>query len=290
MARKNNYPDWKDYEKQIFTAIKEEFPKAEVIFNDSIKGKESKTLRQIDVSIRFKENRKSVLGIVECKYFNRRVDIGKIDALLGKMVDLKASFGLIFTHLGFTKGAEQFAKKVGIGFRHIPFEFLKDFGYVAANGLEDVFMQEITYNEIYCEKCKKLNLYEIKVIRGFADFDEDIICPECKTPHLTNVRTDGGYKVIKRFNKKELSEKEYKDTIVNHILATRNEWDKKHTFLWDHLKDLPKDQLCFICSKHLDQGFPGTMSTEHEGHTICFECMMSSRILLIDYKALNIKQ
>ncbi len=134
------------------------------------------------------------------------------------------------------------------------------------------------------------NLYEIKVIRGFADFDEDIICPECKTPHLTNVRTDGGYKVIKRFNKKELSEKEYKETIVSHLLATREEWDKKQTFLWDHLKDLPKDELCLICSKHLDQGFPGTMSTEHEGHTICFECMMSSRTLLIDYKALNIKQ
>ncbi len=281
---KNRYPDWKDYEKQIFAAIKEEFPKATVTFNDSIKGKESKSIRQIDVSVRFKENRKSVFGIVECKYFARKVDIGKIDALIGKMVDTGAHFALIFTSLGFTKGAEQFAKECNIGFRQVPFEFLKDFGYVPANGMDDVFMQEITYNEIYCEKCRKLNFYEIKVVRGFADFNEDIICPECKTPHLKNVRTDGGYKVIKRFNKKSITEKEYKETIVCHLIATREEWDKKHTFLWEHLKLLPKDELCFICSKHLDQGFPGTMPTEHEGKTICFECMMSQRTLLLDSK------
>lgn len=56
----------------------------------------------------------------------------------------------------------------------------------------------------------------------------------------------------------------------------------KQTFLWEHLKHLPKEELCFICSKHLNQGFPGTMPTDHEGKTICFECMMSQRTLLID--------
>ena len=65
------------------------------------------------------------------------------------MVDLQASFGLIFTHLGFTKGGEQFAKKVGISFRRIPIEFLKDFDYAAANVLDDVFMQEITYSRAF---------------------------------------------------------------------------------------------------------------------------------------------
>ncbi len=281
---KEIYPDWRDYEKQIFSTIKEEFPEANVTFNESIKGAKSSTHRQIDVSIRFKEGSKSILGIVECKYFGRRVDIGKIDALLGKMLDLNASFALIFTHLGFTNGAEQFAAKVGIGFRKIPFEYLKDFGYVAANELEDVFMQEISYNKIYCEKCQKLNLYEIKIVRGFADFNEAIICPQCKTPHETSVRTDGGYKVIKRFDKKTLSEKELNDTIVGHILLTRIEWDKRNTCLWDDFDKLPKERLCFICYKELNQGFPGSMTADYKGHKICFECMMSSRTLLIDYK------
>jgi len=283
---KNKYPDWKDYEKQIHKAIEKEFPIAEICFNDSIKGKESNTLRQIDVSIWFTENKKNLLGIVECKQIARKVEIGKIDALFGKLHDVKADFGLIFTTVGFTKGAEKLAEKHNIGIRSVAFEYLKDFQYIPANELDDVFMQEIDYRPIYCKKCRKTNFYEIKIIRGFGDFDEDIICPECKTPHL-NTRTDGGYKVIKRFNSKEISDTEYTETIITHLLETRNEWDKKLSFIWDYNKTLPLEKLCSICSKELNQGTPGTFATTHGKYTICFECSMSSRTLLIDYNKIN---
>lgn len=274
--------DWKDYEKQIFKQLKDEYPKADVAFNVYVAGKESKTKRQIDILINRTEKRKKYLGLAECKYFNRKVDIGRIDSLVGKMMDIHADFGLIFSALGFTKGAEQYASKANISFRQMPFEFLKDFGFVNSNELDsDIFIQETEYIKSFCSKCNVTNLYEIKIIRGFADSDEDIICPECKTPHV-NTRTDGGYKVIKRFKKKEVTESEVDNFITEHLLKTRPTWDKKYLIEWEYGKHLLEDQLCFLCHKELSESFPSSFRVNYGGYLICNECYMSKRTLLID--------
>jgi restriction endonuclease len=275
-------PDWKHYEKQILELIKEEFPKAEISFDKRLLGIESKTLRQIDILISFTKSKKKILGIAECKNFTRKVSIGVIDSLLGKMIDLHADFGIIYSALGFTKGAEQFAKRTNIGFRQMPFEFLKDFGFIDSNSLDsEIFIQETEYRTCYCKKCNITNLYEIKIIRGFADY-EDIICPQCKTPQL-NSRTDGEYRVIKRFANKKVSENEINSSIVKHLLATRKLWDKKYSFEWSAYKNLPSKSLCFLCHKKLSN-FPSSFAIEHGKHTVCNECSMSQRTLLIDYK------
>jgi hypothetical protein len=277
-------PDWKHYEEQIFELIQEKFPKAKVSFDDNLKGEESNILRQIDISISFTKNKKRVLGIAECKCFNRRVGIGIVDALIGKMIDLHADFGIIYSTLGFTIGAERFASSVNIVFRRMPHKFLKDFGFIDSNKLDsDIFIQETEYQSYYCKKCEITNLYEIKIVRGFADFDEEIICPQCQTPYL-NTRTDGGYKVIKRFNKKLVIKDEIDKAIIQHLLSTRKLWDKKYLPEWNINKLLPKNQLCCICHKKFSGSFPGSFQVDYKDYKICSECAMSQRTILIDFK------
>lgn len=279
---KYKYPDWKDYEKQIFRLLQTEFPNSEIKFNDFLIGK-SLTKRQLDISIRSSDKSNS-LGIAECKYFKKKISIGVIDELIGKMEDINASFGLIFTNLGFTKGAEKRVLQSKVSIRSVQFQFLKDFNFAESNDLEDVFMQETEYIDVYCKKCLKLNLYEVKVVRGFADFDEDIICPECKNP-LMNTRTDGGCRVIQRFEKMSLSSQERSLAIVEHLMKSRKEWDKRFSHLWFMYKKFPVESLCRICSKSFGDVM-GNREVEHKGIKICLECSMSSRTLLIDYEKL----
>ena len=276
---KTNYPDWKDYEKQIHKLLITEFPDSIIKFNEILIGK-SDIKRQLDISIRLNDRSKS-LGIVECKYFNKKVSIGVVDALIGKMDDINANFGLIFTNFGFTKGAEKRVLQSKVSVRCVEYDFLKDFNFVESNDLEEVFMQETMYIDIYCKKCRKLSLYAVKVVRGFGDYDEDIICPECKLP-LLNTRTDGGYKVIKRFEKQGLSKQERELCIVNHLENTRKDWDKKFSHLWFAYRQFPSDKLCCICNKSFGTYMANT-AVEYKGFRICQECFMSSRTLLLDY-------
>ena len=278
--------DWVDYEKQIHKQLCEEFADARVIRNQRILGKESKIKRQIDVLISGSFKRKKYTGIAECKYLNKKVDIGKIDAFIGKMTDVQADFGIILSGLGFTRGAISYAKKANIDCRKVSFEFLKDFDFTTSNELDsDLFIQETEYTSSYCEKCKVTNLYEIKIVRGFGDDDEPVICPECKTPHI-HTRTDGGYRVIKRFNTKEVTANEEEEFIVKHLLDTRNSWDKRHSIEWEFTKHKDPNELCFICFKEMTDRFPGSFKVAYASKTICNECFMSKRTLLIDYDKL----
>lgn len=280
---KDNYPDWKDYEKQIYKSLTDEYINARVKFNEFIIGNYSEKKRQIDISITYKKNRKPFFTIAECKCFKRKIDVGMIDSLIGKMIDVGADSGIFISTKGFTSGAETYAKTRNISFRQMPFDFLKDFGFTNSNYWdEELYQQETEYFHKYCPVCEVTNLFEIKVLRGYA-FYEDIICPKCKAP-LANLRTDGGHHVIKIFEKENISRAELDSVIVDHLINTREKWDKKYTYNWEFIKDLSPESLCYLCHKKFSDHFPSSYAVKYKGYKVCNECCMSSRTLLIDNK------
>jgi hypothetical protein len=281
------YPDWKDYERQIFHTLSFEYPEAEVIYNLKIKGK-SGSERQIDVGIILKKGGKKILGVAECKYIKRKIDLPKIDGLLGMMKDVAASFGIIIAANGYTDPAKIWADRSKIKIKTIPYEFLKDYGFLPANSLADIaeiFHQEVEYPATFCKRCNKTNLYEIKIVRGFCETGW-VDCPECKL-HLFETRLDGDYRVIKRFSLEDNpSQDEINRIIVDHLIWTRESWDRKYSFEAILFNDYPvtKGKNCIVCHKLFDDTMPGSFPQDYKRRKVCLECFMSRRTLLIDYK------
>lgn len=276
-------PDWKDYERQIFHLICGEYLDADVSHDIKIPGKKSKRPRQIDVQILQQKDKNILLGIGECRNIKRKIDLTTVDGVIGKMNDVGASFAIIITTQGYTVSAKELADNSNIEIKVIPYEFLKDFGFIPANELDDIFMQEVNYPYEYCNDCDVTNLYEVKVIRGFGEY-EWIICPKCKTK-LFETRTDGNYRVIKRFLEKKVSSEQIKSVIVDHLLWTRDTWDRACSFETQIFEDFKiiAGKNCEICHKLFSKELPHSFPCNYKSRKICIECKMSERTLLIDY-------
>lgn len=75
----------------------------------TLTGKSGAT-RQIDVLMKHNKGPYEYLTLIECKFLNRSVERSHVDVLEASMKDLNASKGVIFTTVGFQKGAESYAK------------------------------------------------------------------------------------------------------------------------------------------------------------------------------------
>lgn len=122
--------NWKDYEDKIFEKFDSEFGSThEIIKNTHIIGKFSKTPRQIDILLKSKIAHYSVLGVVECKYFSKKVDVKIVDSFIGFLEDVGANFGVIITNEGYTHGAQNRAYVKGIRLEIIKFAELEEYHY-----------------------------------------------------------------------------------------------------------------------------------------------------------------
>jgi len=89
----------------------------------------SKVKRQIDILIEGKVAGFDLKIIIDCKYFNKKVDVKAVESFLSYLQDLKASKGILITNNGFTAAAENRANfdTQDIELRIINFEDLEEF-------------------------------------------------------------------------------------------------------------------------------------------------------------------
>lgn len=97
----------KDFEKIVANIHRHFADKAQITENEQING------RQIDIAIRATIGVYPLLIIIECKDYCRKVDVGKVDELIGKIDDVKAAQGILVSNSGFSEGAINRAKKDG---------------------------------------------------------------------------------------------------------------------------------------------------------------------------------
>lgn len=98
---------WKKYEDYISEQFKAYYPSCTIQPNYKITGRFSKVSRQVDISIRTKIESFELFGVVDCKYYSRKVDVKIVESILGFMEDAGADFGYIITNEGFTKSAQR---------------------------------------------------------------------------------------------------------------------------------------------------------------------------------------
>ncbi|WP_313515669.1 restriction endonuclease [Sphingobacterium sp.] len=104
----------KEYElliKEIYDQLAGE---AIVKHDDKIYDKSSKSLRQIDVSIRHKLADIDYLTIIEVKDFTHKVGIGIVEAFARVIEDVSANKGIIISAKGFSRHAMEKGKNLGI--------------------------------------------------------------------------------------------------------------------------------------------------------------------------------
>jgi hypothetical protein len=111
-------PKWKRFERLIHQ-IHEQYSilGAKITLDDHIEGHDSKTLRQIDISIRAQVGPYSILIALECKDHAEPLDVGEVGAFLTLRNDVKANKGVMVATGGFTAAAIRLARTFGIDTR-----------------------------------------------------------------------------------------------------------------------------------------------------------------------------
>src|SRR6266498_2632311 len=131
--------EWRDYEKQIHEKFRIYFPTCKVIHNTTVRGRFSKTPRQVDIAVQSHVEGFHFFGAVECKYFNKRVDVKIVDSFIGFLDDIGADFGYIITNKGFTKSAANRASVPHLRLRVVEFNKLG----IVQSDLDDLINQRI---------------------------------------------------------------------------------------------------------------------------------------------------
>ena len=88
-----------------------------VTWNDHVEGRYSKSKRQIDVSLKSKDDPNFIRDIVECKDRSRVQDVNFIVSLEGNRDDIGAESAIAVTTTGYSKGAVNYADSKGIDLR-----------------------------------------------------------------------------------------------------------------------------------------------------------------------------
>jgi hypothetical protein len=128
--KRDDKMDWKDYEDNIYEKFYSEFGNThELIKNTRVKGIFSKIKRQVDILIKSKIVGYGILGVIECKYFSKKINVKTVDSFIGFLEDVGANFGVIITNKGFTPGAKNRAEVKGIRLDIIDFNELDNYHY-----------------------------------------------------------------------------------------------------------------------------------------------------------------
>ena len=99
--------EWKEYEREVCEQLKTRSGFKSLQTDIKLLGI-SKVKRQLDILVETENNKKIA---IECKYYNRKVDIKTVDSFIGFLLDINVSWGIIITTKGYTTGAYKRTRK-----------------------------------------------------------------------------------------------------------------------------------------------------------------------------------
>jgi restriction endonuclease len=99
--------DWKEYEQEIETYFRAEYPSARITANAKIPGKFSRIDRQIDLLIEEQACDFEFRIVIDAKYRNRKADVKDVEEFLGLARDVGAHKAVMISTEGYTEAAVQ---------------------------------------------------------------------------------------------------------------------------------------------------------------------------------------
>ncbi|MGW0890463.1 restriction endonuclease [Saccharopolyspora sp. NPDC002578] len=98
-------PLWLRYEESVRHIVESLEPNSIVEHNVEVLGRLSATQRQIDVWVQGRMIGEPILVAIECKRYSRPVNVVTVDGFIGKLLDIGADRGFLYSHSGFTASA-----------------------------------------------------------------------------------------------------------------------------------------------------------------------------------------
>ncbi len=99
--------NWAEYEKEVFETCKLYFSDAEIKRDVKLIGQYSKTKRQIDVLIEENVGGNNIKIVVDCKLYNKKVDVKDVESFISMVADIGADKGIMITEMGYSEAALQ---------------------------------------------------------------------------------------------------------------------------------------------------------------------------------------
>lgn len=93
---------WERYELSVHKLLSTLDPSSSVTHNQRVPGRLIGVPRQVDVLAYGEVVRVRVTVAIECKKHGRVVDVGVVDQFVGKLLDIGADRGIIYSYSGFT--------------------------------------------------------------------------------------------------------------------------------------------------------------------------------------------
>lgn len=106
--KRKSEPKWESFERIVAAIHLAEMKGATVTWNEIIKG------RQFDVTIRFKVGFYEFLTLIECRDYNKAVQVEKVEAFVTKAKHHKANKSIMVSAHGFQSGAKEVALRENI--------------------------------------------------------------------------------------------------------------------------------------------------------------------------------
>ncbi|MGI0519411.1 restriction endonuclease [Microbacterium maritypicum] len=99
-------PEWKVFEKDVANMVTRfDSGTTAITYDARLMGSNSGVERQVDVLVQGKLNGMPISIAVECKKYGRNIDVGDVDAFIGKLHDLDVDKGTFYIHNGASPGA-----------------------------------------------------------------------------------------------------------------------------------------------------------------------------------------
>jgi hypothetical protein len=95
--------DWKGYENAVFETLQLYYPDAVIQRNVKRQGRFSKVNRQVDIYIEVPSI--NIKICVECKYYNKSIDVKTVESFIGMAADLEVDVGIMITEKGYSQAA-----------------------------------------------------------------------------------------------------------------------------------------------------------------------------------------
>jgi Restriction endonuclease len=105
---------YRRYEEQVARILSSRSEHSQPVEKTHLPGKLSESRRQIDALLSTYPVADGPMYIViECKYYKRKIGVGTVDELVGKLLDVGAPLGVLCAPNGFSKSARRRAKNSG---------------------------------------------------------------------------------------------------------------------------------------------------------------------------------
>lgn len=177
---------------EVFTVLSQNKEYEKVEHNVLLDGPDGP--RQIDVLLSGTVGPFEVKTIVECKDYNKNIDVTVIDALFSKLQDVNAQKAVLVARKGFTGGARKKAKRLGISLctihsiEHEKWKFEVEIPIL----ITEYACETITPSMIYTAISEQVNfenfltISDVPLSKVVADYwnNNEIECDDGVTKHL----------------------------------------------------------------------------------------------------------